>query len=293
LDEGQAAAQDEVDPLSISDAAKNMNLTEMPMPSLSAIPDAPYIVQALPVELQLQRDNKLKRGEKKIRFNHWEFTVVDELNNIVHQRTGDGFPPSPLTWDGKKDEKFVLEPNRAYFSYLRLSAHGEPDHTMVGESIRFIAFLKAEGDDTVIQLGERIYKKDEAQFSDESKLILSDLAQRLSHNGAFYLKNTDRQADWHLTVYEPTYREALANSRKALWKTTLEKMLGRKLPDDRFEVRCTDAEDSVVSLVFPRTKPPLTDLALRGEATASMKPIIEPMSTIVKVRETKKMILIK
>jgi glutamyl-tRNA reductase len=48
----------------------------------------------------------------------------------------------------------------------------------------------------------------------------------------------------------------------------------------------------VVSLVFPRTKPPLTDLALRGEATASMKPIIEPMSTIVKVRETKKMITV-
>ena len=290
LDGGKSAASDELDALLISQAVLDLDITKMPMPSLSAIPDAPYIVQAVPIELEKQRDNKLKKRDPKIRFTNWEFLVVDELNNIVHQKTGDGFPPTPLTWDGMKEGAFVLRPNRTYFSTLKLMAHGEPDHTIVGESVRFMAFLRQDGNDTVIRMGENIYKKDEAQFSEESKIYLDDLSQRLSHNMTFYKEGAE--FDWHVVVYEPASKEALGQARKNLWKSIMETMLGRKLDPRHFMVKNSESEDSSASLIFPQAKPPLTDLALRGEAKSNLKPIIENMNTVIKMTEDKKFIVV-
>lgn len=289
LDGGASAAGEELEPMSVAKAALDMDLTQMPMPNLSAIPDAPYIVQAVPTELERQRDNKLRRNEKRIRFTNWEFTVVDERNTICHRVYGDGFPPQPLVWDGRKDDQFILKPNRVYFSTLRLTAHGEPDRTIAGESVRFMAFLRQDGDDTVIEIGERIYKQDEAQFSPESKIYLDDLASRFSHNMIFYQEASE--SEWKVVIREPESKQHLASGRRILWKTSLEKMLGKNLPEKNFVLK-TEGEESSVSIVFPRSKPPLTDLALRGNAKANLDPIIDEMKSIAKISENKKTVFV-
>lgn len=290
LDAGASAAGDELEPMSVAKAVLDMKPTQLPMPNLSAIPDAPYIVQAVPMELERQRDNKLRRNEKHIRFTNWEFHVVDELNNTVHHQSGGGFPPQPLTWDGTQDGQFILKPNLAYVSTLKLMAHGEPDRTIVGESVRFLAFLRQAGDDTVIEIGERIYKQEEAQFSMESKIYLDDLANRLSHNMIFYQESS--KSEWQVILREPNSQSILASARKKLWKGTLEKMLGKTLPDKNFAVKESGSDESSISIIFPRSKPPLTDVALRGTAKANLDPIADDMKSIAKISENKKTIFV-
>lgn len=290
LDHGAAAAGEEIVPLSVSKASLEMDLTKLPMPGLSAIPNAPYIVQALPSELLRQRDNKLKRGEPRIRFTHWDFSVVDEMNIVWHEESGDGFPPPFLTWDGTREGQFVLKPNRTYFSIIKLSAHGEPDHTIVGESVRFMAFLHQSGPDTIVELGERIYKREEAEFSEEAQIYIDDLASRLSHNMAFYDEKATEQ--WRVVLAEPAERQNLGDKRKRLWETHLEVMLGKPVSDDRITIQNSDNGESSVAIIFPNTNPPATDQALRGEAQSQLRPVIDEMASLVKISETKRNIVV-
>lgn len=291
LDGGKSAVEGEVEALSPSAASLFTDSTHLPMPGFSAIPDSPYIVQSVPVELERQKNNKLKRGEPRIRFTHWEFKVVDEHNNIWHEKKGEGFPPSPLLWNGMKDDQFVLEPNRSYFSYLKLSAHGEPDRTIAGESVRFLAFIRQNGPDTVIRFGERVYQPDSSQFSEEAKLYLDDLSQRLSHLISFY-KDSDSSSSWRVIIWEPSEKSSLGDARLHTWKTYLEKSLGRNMPEDRFSLESPENGESSVSIVFPRARPPLTDLALRGNAKSSLTLPIESMESLVSVKEDKDMIIV-
>lgn len=292
LDGGKSAADREVEPLLSSDAVLYTDSTKLPMPSFSAISDAPFITQALPIELERQRDNKLKKREPRLRFTHWQFSVVDELNQTVHQDEGEGYPPTPLTWDGTKDGQFVLEPDRTYFSYLKLTAHGEPDRTIVGDSVRFLAFIRQNGNDTEIRFGERVYEKDGATFSAESKIYINDLEQRLSQLIAFYKDATVQEGRWHVTLSEPKERTELAERRKALWQATLQKALGRNMPDEHFSIKPIDGIEASVSIVFPRAKPPLTDMALRGQAKASLDLNMEGMDSLIRISEKKDTVIV-
>jgi hypothetical protein len=100
------------------------------------------------------------------------------------------------------------------------------------------------------------------------------------------------ESEWQVVLREPSSRWDMAPARKKLWKGSLEKMLGKTLPDKNFVVKEAESNESSVSIVFPRSKPPLTDLALRGSAKANLDPIADEMKSIAKISENKKTIFV-
>lgn len=286
-DGGKAAAGAELDPMPVQKAA--LIKTESPLlpPLLSSLPSSPYVVEALPDEGP-QKNKRKTVLDRAGQPDNYEFKVVDDLGNIVNRQAGLGLPRLPFGWDGTDATGFILDPNRTYVPFIVLKSSDTELRTVPGQAVRFIGFIRHDGEDAVVTFGSRVYVPDQARFADEAGLYLDDLAHRLSN-----LPTTDDEHNplWKVMIWEPEPSGFVAQQRKALWHAELEKRLARSVPEHRFELLPTDGAP-VVRVVLRKTGPPSTDRALMRQAKGSSE-VMEAGPSVVKIHETKDAVIVE
>ncbi len=280
LDGGKSAVESEVIPLSIDEAVKEATLSNNTRYGLPMIPAAPFIAQALP----FKNDPGAKRKalpappSANVKAPYWEFRVVDENDRVVYEQKGENFPVPEQSWDGMADGQFILNPNRAYVSFIVIHSSGVAE-SWPGEAFRFMSVLKRDEEGAAVLFSSRVYKKDRADFRDEAKLYLEDAARLLS----LY------PSSWTVTLAEPASDEILAEARRRLWKTYLEKSLGRKFADDRITVKAS--AESGVEIMMPGVT--LKDEPLMHGKISPPVPHLESTAEWISVRENEQVMMIE
>jgi flagellar motor protein MotB len=206
----------------------------------------------------------------------------------VNQQVGQGLPELPFAWDGTDATGFILDPNRTYVPFIVLKSSDVALKTVPGQAVRFIAFIRTDGNDAVVTFGERAYVRHQARFAPEAGLYLDDLARRLQR-----LPTSDDEKNplWKVMIWEPEPSGYLAKERRELWKTELEKRLARKLPDERFELLPTDGQP-LARVILRNTQAPSTDRVLVRQAKGSST-LMEAVPSVVAVKDTPEAIIVE
>lgn len=282
LDGGKSAAEAEVVPLNVREAARGAQLSGNTRYGLPLIPNAPFISQMLPPPEDKESQRKALRmpHPPKAETPFWEFRVVDENDNMVYERSGTNFPVPPQSWDGFKDGLFVVDPNRTHVSFIIVHSSGLV-LSWPGEASRFMAMRTQRGDDTVIHFSNRVYKKDQASFRDEANLYLEDLARLL----AFY------PSTWTVTLFEPAQDESLSEARRGLWEKILSQALSRKLAKDKFLIESTPEPEGRVEILMRGTH--LKDEPNMHGKIAPPVPHLESSTDWIRVRENEKFMYVE
>lgn len=276
-DGGKQAIEEELSPLSLAEAARQIPPATLPTPNLPLIPSAPFIVQFPP--------------KNQPADNNWEFRVVDERNHLWHMTNGQGVSPDSLAWDGTDGQKFILDPNRTYYSYFVSSSAAKGVTSAPGEATRFIALVRMEDKDSLIAFGERVYVQGEARFSEEGKIYLNDLVRRLS--GMKQNAESDERTQWQVVLHESN--QPLGKDRQQLWAAFLEQALQRKITPERIvlhPIRHGNEEEASVTVTLKETALPSATHAMRGR-TAPGSVSMELMASLIKIRNVKDVVIVE
>ncbi len=278
LDGGKAAIGDEVVPFTAGQAALRSDLSDLQLPVLPTIPEAPFVVQPVPDE----RDPSMTHFKGPI--TDWEFWVIDENNQKIFQSTGIGTPPNPLTWNGSHESEFILKPDETYFPFIVLKSSAGLKARMPGEAERYLAFSIRNGDDEVITFGERLYHRERPTFTPEANPYLMDLARRLSQLGP-------HRSSWFISIYQPSEDEALGESRRKAWKTFLEKTLERKIANNQVVLYPSKDTKCITKVTLKNysdpTRPKMTGLA------RDPRPSMEDVKKWIQVKTVKKDLVVE
>jgi len=284
-DGGKAASEGELDPMPMTKAATIDASSRILPPLLSALPASPYVVHALPEE---PAKKKKKRASNVAEPDNFEFTVVDDLGQTVDRQVGLGMPQLPFGWDGTDATGFILDPNRTYFPFIVLKSSDVAMKSVPGQAVRFLAFVRQDGDNAVVTFGARSYVRTEPRFAPEAGLYLDDLARRISR-----LPTSDDERDplWKVMIWEPAPESFVGRERRTLWKAELEKRLARALPDNRFELLTIDGEP-VARIILRNAETPSTDRALVRQAKGSSQ-VMEAGPNVVRVKDTPEAVIVE
>lgn len=270
LDGGKAAVNDEVIPLTPAQVAMRSDASQLQLPVLPTIPEAPFVVQPF-------RANSAKE------LDQWEFILVDDQNRQIYVSSGTDMLPNPLTWDGRVDGELVMKPDQSYLPLLILKSSGSVSRVS-GEAERYLAFSVRQEEDEVIYFGERLYQKEQPSFSPEAEIYLLDLARRLSQMGL-------HRSSWFVSIYQPMEDEALGEIRRKAWKTFLEKTLQRKIGNNQVVLYPGQDNHCITKIVLKNFSDP-NHPVMTGKVSEP-RPAMENVNKWMSVKENNKAITIE
>lgn len=278
LDGGKAARDAEMTPLSISNAAKMTDRSRMQPAGFPTIPSSPYVMHPV--------------SPLAVTPASWTFLVVDDADKIWHEKSGHGMPTASIHWNGQRGDEFVLDPNAAYVSLVKVTYPDGGVATQPGQAARFPAFARQDKDNVAIVFGERIYAERGAAFAADAFIYLNDLTRRLSMMPPPLPNEWNERRTWSITLLEPAGDDALSSMRLALWKKYLEDELGIRIPQSKLFLRASPDGRARVEVLMKGVRPPEID-AMMHAPIARLRRGNEKVSEWVKVKPQKKLLVVE
>jgi hypothetical protein len=277
LDGGKDARDKEITPMSIADAAKLSDLSHLPAAGYPALPSAPYIMHPMPASLP--------------HASTWTFIVADDQARVWHEEVALSSAPPRFSWDGTRDGKFVLDPNAAYISLVKVQQSDGDITTLPGQAARFPAFLRQEKGNLVVVFGERIYAESGGGFSDVAGVYLDDLVRRLSLLPPPLPNEWDDKQTWSIALFEPSGNDEIGDARVVLWKKYLEEKLGLRIPQNKVTLRDATDSHARVEVVLKGVSPLALDAVMHAPL-AHYRPTQESAADWVKVHADKETLFV-